>query len=144
MKEFIEKYKYHIGGSTIGLILLYLVYDMFDITLGSRLGRHIVINPKDSFIKTIDFVVSNRIDKNTSGDYKDIVVTSVIDYKDIKSFDYSDTVIRIFVERTLKENNIKRRRGRSLKIVHSSRHIIKNNFKFKIYDDLDKRITLYE
>lgn len=29
MKEFIEKYKYHIGGSTIGLILLYLVYDMF-------------------------------------------------------------------------------------------------------------------
>ncbi len=29
MKEFIEKYKYHIGGSTIGLILIYLVYDMF-------------------------------------------------------------------------------------------------------------------
>ncbi len=29
MKEYIEKYKYHIGGSTIGLILLYLVYDMF-------------------------------------------------------------------------------------------------------------------
>ena len=29
MKEFFEKYKYHIGGSTIGLILLYLVYDMF-------------------------------------------------------------------------------------------------------------------
>ena len=27
MKEFIEKYKYYIGGSTIGLILLYLVYD---------------------------------------------------------------------------------------------------------------------
>ena len=29
MKEFIEKYKYHIGGSTIGLILFYLIYDMF-------------------------------------------------------------------------------------------------------------------
>jgi len=29
MKEYIEKYKYHIGGSTIGLILLYLVYDIF-------------------------------------------------------------------------------------------------------------------
>ena len=29
MKEFFEKYKYHIAGSTIGLILLYLVYDMF-------------------------------------------------------------------------------------------------------------------
>ena len=30
MKEYIEKYKYHIGGSAIGLILLYLVYDMFN------------------------------------------------------------------------------------------------------------------
>ena len=30
MKEFFEKYKYHIGGSTIGLILLYLFYDMFN------------------------------------------------------------------------------------------------------------------
>ena len=29
MKEFFEKYKYYIGGSTIGLILLYLFYDMF-------------------------------------------------------------------------------------------------------------------
>ena len=29
MKEFFEKYKYHIGGSTIGLILLYLFYDVF-------------------------------------------------------------------------------------------------------------------
>jgi len=29
MKELLEKYKYHIGGSTIGLILLYLVYDSF-------------------------------------------------------------------------------------------------------------------
>lgn len=29
MKEFFEKYKYHIGGSAIGLILLYLVYDVF-------------------------------------------------------------------------------------------------------------------
>ena len=29
MDEFFEKYKYHIGGSTIGLILLYLVYDIF-------------------------------------------------------------------------------------------------------------------
>ena len=29
MKEFFEKYKYYIGGSTIGLILLYLVYDIF-------------------------------------------------------------------------------------------------------------------
>ncbi len=29
MNEFFEKYKYHIGGSTIGLILLYLFYDIF-------------------------------------------------------------------------------------------------------------------
>lgn len=29
MKEFIEKYKYHIGGSTISLIIFYLLYDTF-------------------------------------------------------------------------------------------------------------------
>ena len=29
MKEFIEKYKYHIGGSTISLIIFYLIYDTF-------------------------------------------------------------------------------------------------------------------
>ena len=29
MKEFFDKYKYHIGGTTIGLIILYLIYDIF-------------------------------------------------------------------------------------------------------------------
>jgi hypothetical protein len=43
----------------------YLVHDMFDITAGSRLGRDIVLKPKDTFVKLIEFVTSNRIDRNT-------------------------------------------------------------------------------
>lgn len=122
----------------------YLVQDMFDITLGSRVGRDIILKPANTFVKVIKFVRSNRIDKNTSGDYKDIIVTSIIKQEDIKCFDYSDTVVRIFVERKLKEHGIKRIRGRSLKIRHSFRHAVKNVFCFKPYEELDERIVLHE
>ena len=122
----------------------YLVHDMFDITSGSRLGREIVLKPKDEFVQLIQFVTSNRIDKNTSGDFKDIVTTSIIGFEDIKNFDYSDTVIRILIERKLKEYEIKQPNGRSLKINHSFRHVVKNNFHFKPIDELDKRIVLHE
>jgi len=122
----------------------YLVHDMFDITSGSRLGREIVLKPKNEFVQLIEFVTSNRIDRNKSGDFKDIVVTSVIKYDDIKNFDYSDTIVRIFIERKFKEYNIKQPNGRSLKIQHSFRHAVKNNFHFKPIDELDKRIVLHE
>ena len=122
----------------------YLVHDMFDITSGSRLGREIVLKPKDEFVQLIQFVTSNRIDKNTSGDFKDIVTTSIIGFEDIKNFDYSDTVIRILIERKLKEYEIKQPNGRSLKINHSFRHVVKNTFHFKPIDELDKRIVLHE
>ena len=122
----------------------YLVHDMFDITSGSRLGREIILKPKDAFVRLIEFVPSNRIDRNTSGDFKDILVTSVITQEDIKNFDYSDTVIRIFIERKLKEHNIKQPNGRSLKIRHSFRHALKNNFHLKPIDELDTRIVLHE
>ena len=122
----------------------YLVHDMFDITSGSLLGREIVLKPKDEFVQLIQFVTSNRIDKNTSGDFKDIVTTSIIGFEDIKNFDYSDTVIRILIERKLKEYEIKQPNGRSLKINHSFRHVVKNNFHFKPIDELDKRIVLHE
>ncbi len=122
----------------------YLVHDMFDITAGSRLGRDIVLTLKDSFVKTIQFVTSNRIDRNTSGDFKDIITQSIISHQDVKSFDYSDTVVRIFIERKLKEYEIKQPSGRSLKIRHSFRHTVKNRFHFKPYEELDKRIILHE
>lgn len=122
----------------------YLVHDMFDITSGSRLGREIILKPKDEFVRLIEFVTSNRIDRNKSGDFKDIVTTSIIGFEDIKNFDYSDTVIRILIERKLKEYDIKQPNGRSLKINHSFRHIVKNNFHFKPIDELDKRIVLHE
>jgi hypothetical protein len=122
----------------------YLVHDMFDITAGSRLGRDIVLKPKGTFVKLIEFVTSNRIDRNTSGDFKDIVTTSVINGDEIKSFDCSETIVRIFLERKLKEQEIKQPNGRSLKIKHSFRHIVKNNFHLKPVDELDSRIILHE
>ena len=122
----------------------YLVHDMFDITSGSRLGRDIVLKPADAFVKLIEFVTSNRIDRNTSGDFKDIITTSIIKREDIKSFDYSDTVLRIFLERKLKEHNIKQPNGRSLKLRHSFRHAVKNSFHFKATGPLSERIVLHE
>ena len=122
----------------------YLVHDMFDITAGSRLGRDIVLKPKDTFVKLVEFVTSNRIDRNTSGDFKDILTTSIISHQDIKSFDCSETVVRIFVERKLEEHKIKQPDGRSLKMQHSFRHVIKNIFHFKVVDELDTRIVLHE
>ena len=120
------------------------MHDMFDITAGSRLGRDIVLKPKDTFVRLIEFVASNRIDRNTSGDFKDIITTSIINHKDIKSFDCSETVVRIFLERKLHEHAIKQSDGRSLKIQHSFRHTVKNTFHFKPVDEMDKRIILHE
>jgi hypothetical protein len=122
----------------------YLVHDMFDITAGSRLGRDIVLKPQNTFVKLVEFVTSNRIDRNTSGDFKDIVTTSVISQEDIKSFDYSETVVRIFLERKLKQHEIKQPDGRNLKIQHSFRHVVKSTFHFKPVDELDSRIILHE
>ena len=122
----------------------YLVHDMFDITAGSRLGRDIVLKPKDTFVRLIEFITSNRIDRNTSGDFKDILTTSVISHEDIKSFDCSETIVRIFLERKLKEYEIKQPDGRSLKIQHSFRHKMKNIFHFKPVDELDNRIIMHE
>jgi len=122
----------------------YLVHDMFDIASGSRLGQAIVLNLNDSFVKRVEFVPSNRIDRNTSGDFKDIVTTSIIAEEDIKSFDCSETIVRILLERKLKEENIKQPDGRSLKIQHSFRHVVKNTFGFNVVHDLDDRIVLHE
>ena len=122
----------------------YLVHDMFDITAGARLGREIVLKPKDTFVKLVEFVTSNRIDRNTSGDFKDIIATSIISHQDIKSFDCSETVVRIFLERQLREHKIKQPNGRNLKIQHSFRRAIKNTFHFKPLGDIDQRIVLHE
>jgi hypothetical protein len=122
----------------------YLVHDMFDITAGSRVGRDIVLKPRDGFIKLIEFVTSNRIDRNTLGDFKDILTTSIISHEDIKSFDCSETVVRIFLERKLREHKIKQPNGRNLKIHHSYRHVTKHTFHFNAFDELDKRIILHE
>jgi len=122
----------------------YVVRDMFDIAQGSRLGKDMVLNFRNSFVKSATFVPSNRIDRNTKGDFKDIITTSIIKEEDIKSFDYSETIIRILLERKLKEHKIKQPNGRSLKLFHSFRHTAKNKFRFNIVADLDERIILHE
>jgi len=124
----------------------YLVYDMFDITAGSRLGRDIIIKPNDTFVKLVEFVTSNRIDRNSKGDFKDIITTSLIGVEDIKNFDYSDTVVRIFLERKFRELKIKQHNGRNLKIRHSFRRTIKNDFQIRSIlegDELDARIIIH-
>jgi len=122
----------------------YLVHDMFDIVQGSRLGPQIVLRVHDSFVKTVHFVPSNRVDRNSDGAFKDIITTSIISEADIKSFDCSETIIRILLERKFKEHQIKQLNGRSLKIEHSYRQAIKNKFSFKTLPDLDERIVLHE
>jgi len=122
----------------------YVVHDMFDIVQGSRVGRDIVLSLKDSFVKIVKFVASNRIDRNTTGDFKDIITTSIIRGEDIKNFDYSETIIRILLERKLKEHKIKQPNGRSLKIQHSFRHTSKNNFHFNVVETMDESIVLHE
>jgi hypothetical protein len=122
----------------------YLVHDMFDITSGSRLGREIILKPKDSFVQLVEFVPSNRVDRNSLGDFKDIVTTSIIAHEDIKNFDYSETVVRIFLERKLQQHEIKQPNGRALKINHSFRHVVKNRFALKPVEALDRRVVLHE
>jgi hypothetical protein len=107
----------HMGAEQI--VEDYSVHDIFDVIAGSQVGREIVLTLKDTFVKTVKFVPSNRIDRNTSGDFKDIITTSVIGADDINSFDCSETVVRILLER-------------------------KNNFHFKIVDEMDKRLVLHE
>ena len=122
----------------------YLVHDMFDITAGSRTGRDIVLKPKGTFIKLVEFVTSNRIDRNSGGDFKDIVVRSTISHQDIKSFECSETIVRLFLERKFEEYDIRQSDGRNLKIRHSFRHIVKRTFHLKPIDELDKRLVLHE
>ena len=69
---------------------------------------------------------------------------SIISDKDIRGFDFSETVVRLVLERKLKEHKIKQPNGRSLKIKHNHRHVSKRNFYFETTDDLDDRIVLHE
>ena len=122
----------------------YTVKDYFDITIGSKLGHDIIIKPHDSFVKEFRTVRTNRVDKNSTGDFKDFLATSIIDAQDIKNFDYSDTVVRLLLERKIKQMKLKRNNKEYLKLSHSDRHISKRNFYFETTEDLDDRIVLHE
>jgi len=121
----------------------HVVYDIFDLIQGSRLGEDFTLMCGGSFVKSIKFVTSNRIDRNTGGDFKDIIVRSIIPDADLKSFDFSETVARILLERKLKEHKIQTANGTALKVRHSYRHALKNNFHFEVVGDVDPRIVLH-
>jgi len=111
---------------------------------GSKLGVNVSIFLPDGFLKAIKFVTSNRIDRDTRGEFKDIITTSVVCDGDVRNFDFSETVVRLLVERKLREKNIKQPNGRGLKLRHSVRHSTKNEFSFNVVGPLDERIVLHE
>ena len=122
----------------------HVVTDFFDISAGSKLGRDIVIKPRNSFVKEFKTVPTNRVDHNSAGNFKDFVATSIVSDKDIRGFDFSETVVRLVLERKLKKLEIKQPNGRSLKIKHNHRHSMKNDFHFNKVDDIDDRIIVHE
>jgi len=122
----------------------YIVKDYFDITVGSKLGHDIIVKPHDSFVKEFRTIRTNRVDRNSTGDFKDFLATSIIDAQDIKNFDYSDTIVRLLLERKIKQMKLKRNNKEYLKLSHSDRHISKRNFYFETTEDLDDRIVLHE
>ena len=122
----------------------HIVHDMFDVVQGSKLGANVSIFLPDGFLKAIKFVTSNRIDRDTRGEFKDIITTSVVCDGDVRNFDFSETVVRLLVERKLREKNIKQPNGRGLKLRHSVRHSTKNEFSFNVVGALDERIVLHE
>ena len=122
----------------------YLVYDLFNIRRGSLIKEEIAVRPQDVFMDEIAFIASRRVSQNRDGRYKDILVSSVIDIDDIKNFDFSETMVKLFLERKLRELKIKSDSGRAVKIEHSERHIIKNKIRYEFLDDLDSRIHCFE
>jgi hypothetical protein len=120
------------------------ITDLYNITAGSRLGRDIIIKPRDSFVKEFRTIRSSRIDRNTTGDFKDFIAKSIISDKDIRGFDFSETVVRLVLERKLKTLEIKQHNGRSLKVEHNHRHSVKNSFHINKFKDVDERIIVHE
>jgi hypothetical protein len=121
----------------------HLVYDLFDVTQGSRLGEDFTLLCNEELLQSIKFVPSNRIDQNHHGEFKDIIVRSCISDCDLRSFDFSETIVRIKLERKLKEHNIQTENGLPLKVRHAERQAIKRDFYFEIVGELDPRIVLY-
>ncbi|MAH48820.1 hypothetical protein CMI37_23535 [Candidatus Pacearchaeota archaeon] len=133
----------------------YTVYDFFDITAGAKQINRPIVEFENTFVKTATFVPTNRSDRDKSGaTLKDILVKSHIQSEDIKSFDFSETVVRLLLMRRLKELEIravptkhqkesKFKKNRNIKVSHSYRHVSKNKFHYNIIDELDDRIALY-
>jgi len=133
----------------------YVVHDFFNIRVGAKQPGRDIVEFENTFVKTATFVPSNRHDRDKRGEtLKDILVRSHIQAEDIKSFDFSETVVRLLLERKLKELEIrvipakaaregKFKKNRNIQVSHAYRHVAKDTFRYNIVGDVDSRIVLH-
>ena len=75
---------------------------------------------------------------------KDILVSSVIDTDDVKNFDFSETMVKLCLERKLLDLKIKSDSGTTLTIEHDRRHIVKNNIRYEFLGDTPSCLHVFE
>ena len=127
----------------------YFVYDHFNLRKGSKQEEEFHLIFKDSFVQEAKFVPSHIKKSPEERSYKDIITKSLIPGNEIENFDFSSTIIKVFLERELLAKNIRaiysdsRGYKRKLTVEHKYRLANKNRFNVRIYDDLDSRIKIY-
>ena len=121
----------------------YIVYDYFNIKKGSKQDP-IILPFSGSFVQEAKFVYTNRVKRPDGIAYKDIITKSLIPGAELENFDYSPAIIKVFLERTFREKDIRAPiSNRCLTIEHSYRVANKNRFQFKELSKLDERIHLH-
>lgn len=119
-------------------VLDYKVYDLFDINRGSLIEEAQEIEREGNFVSRAIFYPSKRVLRNTAGHYKDIWVESTVAAGDLEAFDFSSTVVKLLLEREIKQQKITSDSGLPLKIEHAQRLIYKNTVEYTVINPLDK------
>ena len=109
-------------------LLGYRVFDWFDVKSGAK-HDHRVIESAENFCKKIYFYLSPRIMGNKK--YKDLVVESELQKKQIDSANYSSTIARFKTIDMMKDYGILgtghgRGKFRPIQLIFNRRNIIKN------------------
>lgn len=110
----------------------YVIFDDFELSvLGPKRYHLPSVSSKSGFIKELHFYSSNRVDG--SDFITDCVVESELTHDQLNSFDYSDTMVRFYLERYLKSIGVHGRfmrlykngkaKYRKPKVVHVKREV---------------------
>jgi len=102
-----------------------IVYDWLNIRKGGNIKLDYIYNNSD-FINEVFFFYSERTGNNV---YKDAVVVSYLEDKEINNFDFSDTIVRMNIEKLLISEGF----SKINKIEAAEREIIQR--KIRIYDN---------